>query len=192
MDYIIDGLAKAFKIIFSLDKEFLLIVFTSLKCALVSTGLAALVGVPFGIVIGHKKFIGRQFIITVLNTLMSLPTVVVGLMVYSFLSRQGPLGSFGLLYTLTAMVIGQFILSFPILCGLTVTAVRSLDRKVELTTLSLGANPIQGLIMLLKEARFGIFAAVIAGFGRVFAEIGVSMMLGGNIRGYTRNITTTI
>ncbi|MBU0897381.1 MAG: ABC transporter permease, partial [Candidatus Omnitrophica bacterium] len=97
-----------------------------------------------------------------------------------------------LLYTLTAMVIGQFILSFPILCGLTVTAVRSLDRKVELTTLSLGANPIQGLIMLLKEARFGIFAAVIAGFGRVFAEIGVSMMLGGNIRGYTRNITTTI
>ena len=123
---------------------------------------------------------------------MSLPTVVVGLMVYSFLSRRGPLGELGLLYTQTAMVIGQFILAFPIIAGLSVGAVAGLDKRIRTTALSLGADTPQSFWMFVREARYGIMAAVMAGFGRVFAEVGVSMMLGGNIRGYTRNITTAM
>jgi len=149
-------------------------------------------GVPFGILIANREFPGRNAVITILNTLMSLPTVVVGLLVYSFLSRRGPLGELGLLYTQTAMVIGQFLLAFPIISGLAVTSVMSLDRRLHAAVLSLGADPSQSFRMFLHEARFGLVAAVITGFGRVFAEVGVSMMLGGNIRTYTRSITTAI
>lgn len=192
MNYIADGFIEALKIIFTGDAEFVAIVGVSLLVAITSTTLATLTGVPFGVFVAHKKFVGRNAVITVLNTLMSLPTVVVGLMVYSFLSRRGPFGSLGLLYTRTAMVMGQWILAFPIVAGLTVAAVKGLDKRIHTTALSLGANPGQGFRMFLHEARFGILAAVMAGFGRVFAEVGVSMMLGGNIRGYTRNITTAI
>lgn len=192
MDCIADGFAEALRLIFSADREFMAIVGVSLLVALTSTALATLSGVPFGVLVAHRSFPGRGGIITVLNTLMSLPTVVVGLTVYSVLSRRGPLGGLGLLYTRTAMVMGQWILAFPIVGGLTVAAVKGLDRRVHATALSLGASPGQGFRMFLHEARFGVLAAVVAGFGRVFAEVGVSMMLGGNIRGYTRNITTAI
>ncbi|MCK5850741.1 MAG: ABC transporter permease [Kiritimatiellae bacterium] len=187
-----NGITEAFRIIYTLDAEFLKIVWISVKVSFISISLAALAGVPFGIFVAQKRFPGRQIVITVLNTLMSLPTVVVGLMVYSFLSYHGPLGRMGLLFTQTAMVIGQFILAFPIIAGLTISSVRALDKRIHETILSLGANSAQGIRTFLREARFGILAAVVAGFGRVFAEIGVSMMLGGNIRGYTRNITTAI
>jgi len=192
MEYISGGLRQALRIIFTFDSEFLVIVWVSVKVASISTLLATAAGVPFGILLADKKFPGRNAVVTVLNTLMSLPTVVVGLLLYSFLSRRGPLGELGLLYTQTAMVIGQFVLAFPIISGLAVTSVMSLDRRVRTTALSLGADPSQSFRMFLHEARFGILAAVIAGFGRVFAEVGVSMMLGGNIRTYTRNITTAI
>ncbi|MCG2712322.1 MAG: ABC transporter permease [Candidatus Omnitrophica bacterium] len=192
MDYIANGLKEALRIIFSFEREFLSIVAVSIKVSFSSTLLAAITGVPFGIFIAQKKFPGRDCVFTLLNTLMSLPTVVVGLMVYSFLSRRGPLGELGLLYTLSAMIIGQFILIFPIISGLTVTAVRSLDKRIKTTVISLGADSVQGFWMFLREARLGIAAAIIAGFGRVFAEVGVSMMLGGNIKAYTRNITTAI
>lgn len=192
MEYITGGLAEAFRIILSEDREFLVVVWVSLLVATTSTVLATVAGVPFGILVARGRFHGRQAVIAVLNTLMSLPTVVVGLLVYSFLSRRGPLGSLGLLYTRTAMVIGQFILAFPIIASLTVTAVRGLDKRIDTTIISLGADRRQGLRMFLHEARFGILAAVIVGFGRVFAEVGISMMLGGNIRAYTRNITTSI
>jgi tungstate transport system permease protein len=192
MDYIANGFFEALRIIFTCNTEFLSIVGTSVLVALASTTLATITGVPFGVLLAQKKFTGRAAVITVTNTLMSLPTVVVGLMLYSFLSRRGPFGSLGLLYTRTAMVVGQWILAFPIITGLTLSAVKGLDKRIHVTTLSLGANPGQGFRMFLHEARFGIMAAVVAGFGRVFAEVGVSMMLGGNIRGYTRNITTAI
>ena len=192
MDYIANGFVEAFRIILSADSEFLVVVWVSLLVALTSTVLTTVTGVPFGILVARGRFRGRQAVIVVLNTLMSLPTVVVGLLVYSFLSRRGPLGGFGLLYTRSAMVIGQFVLAFPIIAGLTVTAVRGLDERIDTTVMSLGADSRQGFRMFLHEARFGIFAAVIAGFGRVFAEVGVSMMLGGNIKTYTRNITTAI
>ena len=192
MDYLIQGLAEALRTIVRLDREFLVIVSISLKVAATSTLLAAAAGIPFGMWVAEKRFFGRQAIITVLNTLMSLPTVVVGLMVYAWLSRRGPLGQLGLLYTQTAMVIGQFILVFPIIAGLTISSVSSLDARISLTAASLGADTAQGFRTYLREARYGILAALVAGFGRVFAEVGVSMMLGGNIRGYTRSITTAI
>ncbi len=192
MDYIWQGVRDSLRIIVGLDREFLSAVLVSLKVALLSTALAALAGVPFGMWIAEKRFRGARAIMTILSTLMSLPTVVVGLMVYSFLSRRGPLGEWGLLYTPAAMVIGQFILAFPIIAGLSVSAVAGLDKRIQATALSLGADTAQSFRMFLREARYGIMAAVMAGFGRVFAEVGVSMMLGGNIRGYTRNITTAI
>lgn len=192
MDYIAQGFSEALRIVFTGDPEFVGIVGVSLLVALTSTTLATLSGVPFGILVAHARFPGRNAVITLLNTLMSLPTVVVGLMLYSFLSRRGPLGSFGLLYTRTAMIAGQWILAFPIVAGLSVAVGRGLDPRIRATAVSLGASPGQGFRIFLREARFGLLAAVVAGFGRVFAEVGVSMMLGGNIRGYTRNITTAI
>lgn len=192
MSDITQGFVEAVRIIMGLDREFLSIVAVSLKVALTSTLLATLAGVPFGIWVAQARFPGRHAVITVINTLMSLPTVVVGLMVYSFLSRRGPLGGLGLLYTQTAMVIGQFILAFPIIAGLTLASVAGLDSRVRATARSLGADSGQSFRVFLREARYGLLAALVAGFGRVFAEVGVSMMLGGNIRGYTRGITTTI
>lgn len=192
MDYIIDGFHGALRIMFASDVEFLGIVAVSLLVAFASTSLAVICGVPFGVLVARARFRGREAIITALNTFMSLPTVVVGLMIYSLLSRRGPLGAMGLLYTRTAMVIGQWILAFPIVAGLTIAAVTALDKRVYVTAVSLGAAPSEAFRMFLREARFGIFAAIVAGFGRVFGEVGISMMLGGNIRGYTRNITTAI
>lgn len=192
MNYVTGGFAEAANIVFSLNGEFVRIATVSVIVAACSTALATLTGVPFGILVAAKRFRGRNAIATLLNTLMSLPTVVVGLTVYSCLSRRGPLGSFELLYTRTAMVIGQFILAFPIIAGLTVSSIGNLDARIMATVKSLGADRRQALLMFVREARFGLMSAVAAGFGRVFAEVGVSMMLGGNIRGYTRNITTTI
>ena len=192
MEYIVEGFGGALRIIAGFDPEFVTTVLVSLKVACVSTALATLAGAPFGIAVAEKRFWGRGALITLLNTLMSLPTVLVGLLVYSFLSRQGVLGGLGLLYTQSAMVIGQFVLAFPIVAALVLGSVAGMDRRVRATATALGADGRQGFLLILHEARFGILAAVVAGFGRVFAEVGVSMMLGGNIRGYTRNITTTI
>jgi tungstate transport system permease protein len=192
MEYISNGLSDAVRIIFSGDPEFFSIVSVSLLVALTSTALATITGVPIGVLVAHKKFVGRSVVLMILNTLMSLPTVVVGLMLYSVLSRRGPLGEMGILYTRSAMVMGQWVLAFPIVAGLTAAAVKGLDPRVHLTAVSLGADKAQAFRTFLHEARFGIFAAIVAGFGRVFAEVGVSMMLGGNIRGYTRTITTAI
>lgn len=192
MEYVVDGIKEALRIIATFDREFLQMVSVSLRTAGASTLLATLTGVPLGVLVALKTFPGRHALIMVLNTLMSLPTVVIGLLVYSFLSGHGPLGRLGLLYSVTAMVIGQFILAFPIVAGLTVSAVQGLDGRIGPTLASLGADSRQSLRMFLNEARFGLFGAMVAGFGRVFSEIGVSMMLGGNIKGYTRNITTAI
>lgn len=192
MDYLSQALVEALRVIVSLDREFLAIVLVSLKVGFTSTLLAALAGVPVGVWLAESHFPGRHALITLLNTLMSLPTVVVGLLVYAFLSRRGPLGEMGLLYTQTAMVIGQFVLVFPIVTGLTVSSVNGLDKRIRRTALSLGADSTQSFYTFLREARYGLLVALAAGFGRVFAEVGVSMMLGGNIRGYTRTITTAI
>jgi len=192
MDYIFEGFSNAIKMIVSLDREMLRIILVSVKVATISTILATLAGVPLGFYVAIKNFWGKRGVITILNTLMAFPTVVIGLLVYSLISRRGILGNMRLLYTPWAMVIGQTILAFPIVAALSLTATQGIDKRVEKTARTLGANRLQTAFIVLAEGRFAVFAAIIAGFGRVFAEVGVSMMVGGNIRGFTRNITTAI
>jgi tungstate transport system permease protein len=164
----------------------------SLRVSLAATVLATAVSVPLGFLLSVSEFRGKRTIVGVTNTLMALPTVVVGLLVYILLSRSGAFGFLGILYTPTAIVVGQFILALPIITALTYAAASSVDARVRKTAESLGAGPSQAAWMVLKEARLGIIAAVIAGFGRVIAEVGSAVMVGGNIRGYTRTMTTTI
>lgn len=192
MDYIYTGFKNAFRLIVSFDREMISIVLVSLKVSSISITLATLTGIPFGLSIALREFCGKRIVITVLNTLMAIPTVLVGLLIYSLISRRGPLGTLGLLYTPWAMVIGQFILSFPIIAALSLSAIQSIDKRIQKTAFTLGAGNWQTSLIILSEGRFAVLAAVIAGFSRVFSEVGVSMMVGGNIRGLTRNITTAI
>jgi tungstate transport system permease protein len=148
--------------------------------------------VPFGLLISSRDFYGKQKLVTLMNTMLSLPTVVIGLLVYSAISRSGPFGSLGLLFTPTAIVIGQIILALPIISALTYAAVDNIDPRVRQTSLTLGAGKWQAMLAVLSEARVGILAAVAAGFGRVISEVGSVIMLGGNIAGETRTITTAI
>ena len=168
------------------------IIYVSLKVSLSSTLISSLVGIPTAFWVAMREFKGKRAVITVLNTLMSLPTVVIGLFVYAFISRKGFLGLLDLLYTQTAMVIGQVILIFPIVTSLAIAAISRIDDRYKKTALTLGATPFQTAGVIFREARFGIIAAVIASFGRVIAEVGISMMLGGNAKGYTRTITTAM
>jgi len=192
MDYLWEGLTTAFKLIFTFDYEVMNCTWVSIKVSSVAVLLASLIGVPLGFIIGINEFKGKKTIITLFNTLMALPTVVVGLFVFSFISRQGPIGILGLLFTPTAMIIGQFILATPIITALSISAVQGIDPRIRVTAITLGARSYQIMLALLLEARFAIMAAIIAGFGRIIGEVGSAMMLGGNIRGYTRSITTAI
>ncbi|MDY6861723.1 MAG: ABC transporter permease [Thermodesulfobacteriota bacterium] len=149
-------------------------------------------GVPLGFTIASFQFPGKKLLITLFNTLMALPTVLVGLFVFSLISRQGPLGFLGLLFSPAAMIIGQFVLATPIITALTIAAIQGLDRRIRPTALTLGANRLQTGITILVEARFALMAAIIAGFGRVVGEVGSAIILGGNIKNYTRTITTAI
>lgn len=192
MDYIFNGIKAAFWLIFHGDPELIRIVWMSLRVSGVALIFATIVGVVLGFGVAVGSFRGRRAVVTILNTMMALPTVVVGLVGYSFLTRRGLLGDWGLLYTPYAMMIGQFILATPIIAALSLAAIQGTDERISRTALTLGASHHQKNIRLLKEAKFAILAAIIAGFGRIFSEIGVSTMLGGNIRCYTRNITTAI
>ncbi len=164
----------------------------SLEVSIVSLILAALPGIGSGLALGIERFRGRGALVSILYTALAFPTVVVGLFVYFLLSRSGPFGSLGLLYTKTAMVIGQTILVAPILATFTLSAVKRLDPALTLTARSLGASRLRLYLTLAREARFGILAALIASFGRAISEVGVSMILGGNIAGHTRTMTTVI
>ena len=192
MGYWGDSLLTAFELILGFDREVRMAVWTSLYTSSWSIAIAALLGVPIGLWLGLNRFRGRQLLIALLNTLMALPTVVVGLLLFGLLSRQGPLGPLGLLFTPLAMIAGQTVLAAPIVANLVLAAVTGADQRIINTALTLGASRLQAAIQLLREIRFGVMAAVIAGFGRVIAEVGVAMMLGGNIRNSTRTMTTAI
>ena len=183
---------KAVELIFSFDREVRMTVWTSLYTSSCAILIASLIGIPVGLWLGINRFRGRRLIVTLLNTLMALPTVVVGLVLFGLFSRQGPVGSLGLLFTPWAMIAGQTVLATPIVANLVLSAVNGADQRILNTALTLGATRFQAGIKLLKEIRFGVMAAVITGFGRVIAEVGVAMMLGGNIRGSTRTMTTAI
>ena len=192
MQYLWEGFTTALKLIFTLDSEVINCTLVSLKVSSIAVLLASLVALPLSFVIVINEFRGKRAVITLFDTLMAMPTVVVGLFVFSFISRQGPLGVLGLLFTPAAMIIGQFILSTPLITALSISALQGVDPRVRITALALGARSYYVTLTLMREARFAIVAAIIAGFGRIIGEVGSAMMLGGNIRGYTRTITTAI
>jgi len=192
VSYLLDGITTALRLIVNLDTEVTRCTMVSLRVSAIAILLASLVGLPCSFLIGLYDFKGKKALITLFNTMMAIPTVVIGLFVFTFVSRQGPLGVLGLLFTPSAMVIGQFLLATPIIIALSFAAIQGIDPRIKMTAITLGARSHQVVITLLLEARFAIIAAVIAGFGRVIGEVGSAMMLGGNIRGYTRTISTTI
>lgn len=192
MSFFGDILRTALALVTSLDPDVYKAVWTSVNVAAWSTVVAAVMGVPLGMLIAVSEFRGKRLVVTLLNTLVALPTVVIGLVVYGMLSRQGPLGQFGLLFSPYGMIIGQAILATPIVANYTLSAVSGSDRRIVPTALTLGASRFQSMKQLSLEVRFGVVAAVIVGFGRVISEVGIAMMLGGNIQGYTRTMTTAI
>jgi len=190
--FIADSFRMAISLILSGDRDVVSAVVTSLSVAIWSVLFASIAGVPLGIAVALGKFPMKGAVRLLLNSLMAMPTVVIGLLVYGFLSRQGPLGSLGLLFTPHAIIIGQTILATPVICNYTLGAIQGADERILPTARTLGASNLQSLFQLAREVRFGLIAAIIAGFGRVVSEVGVAMMLGGNIRMYTRTMTTAI
>ena len=183
---------KAVELIVTLDPEVMEIAGRSLRISVTSAILASLVCVPLASLIHFHQFRGKRFLISLIQTFYSVPTVAIGLFVFVFISRAGPLGWLGLLFSPAAIVVGQMLLIMPILLGLTISALRGVDRSIIDTARSLGASGFQTAIVILREARFAVMAAVIMGFGRAISEVGISLMVGGNIRGFTRVITTAI
>lgn len=192
MGYFGEAFAEALRLILALDSEVLRITLTSIKVSTIAIFFASLSGVPIGFLIGISTFKGRSFIITLLNTLMALPTVVIGLFGYGLISRQGPFGPLALLFTPTAMVMGQYVLAMPTIIALTISASQGVDPRIRRTAIVLGAGPFRSAMTMLSEARFAVIAAIVTGFGRVIGEVGAAMMLGGNIKGYTRSLSTAI
>ena len=188
----LQSLWKAIELLFSLEGEVYSIVLTSLRISALSTILAAVLSIPLGVWLGLTPRRCKKPIIAMLNSLMALPTVVIGLFVYSILSRSGPLGRLGILFTPGAIVVGQLILSFPIVASMVYGGLSRIDPRLPETLITLGASKLDIFWMVIRESRIAVLSAVLAGFGRVIGEVGVSMMLGGNIRWYTRTITTAI
>ena len=192
MGSIIEGFRKAFFLILSLDPELLKIIFLSLKVSGLALVISTAVGLLLSTLLSFKKIPLQGIIISLMNTFMGLPPVVVGLFVYLILSRSGPLGFMGLLYTPSAMVTAQTILAFPIVASLCHSAIISVDPIIKQSSMTLGATPLQITITVMREARYGIMSGIIAALGRVMAEVGAILIVGGNIAGYTRVMTTTI
>jgi tungstate transport system permease protein len=185
-----DALLNAMHLIVTLDSSVVEYACRSVLIALVSTLIASALGIPLGMFVAEREFRGKRAVVTLLNTLLALPTVVVGLFVYSFISRTGPFGSLNLLFTVRGIVIGEVILILPIITAFTLAAVTRTDRDVRKTALALGSSQTQVIWAVLHESRFGVLAAVVAAFGRVISEVGVATILGGNADRFTRTMTT--
>lgn len=192
MAEIFESLGRAVRIITSFDKELYGIIIITLIVTIVSTFISVLFGVSLGVILGTKEFKCKKIMLRLIYTLMGIPPVVVGLVVYLFLSRKGPLGSFGLLFTPTAMVIAQIIIIVPIITGLTIGAVKLKVKDIEETCRGLGISKVKTLLLLLYECKYPIGSAVISGYGRAISEVGAVMLVGGNIANHTRVMTTAI
>ena len=190
MDLIFEGIWKAFYLLFTFDPEVMQITLLSLQVSGAATLVSLLIGILMGTAVALTEFRGRRFVVSLINTGMGLPPVVVGLFVTLFLWRSGPLGFLGILYTPTAMILAQVIIATPIVTGISLAAIQALPKNLRLQILSLGATRFQMVWILVKEARLPLLAAVMAGFGGVISEIGASIMVGGNINGYSRVLTT--
>ncbi len=192
MGFVIESFHNALILIFRLDPELLSIMVLSLKVSGSALLLATILGVPPAALFGLTRIPLKGFFLNLMNTCMGLPPVVVGLFIYLMLSRSGPLGFMGLLYTPTAMIIAQFVLAWPIIVALCHSAIVSVDPVIRQAAVTLGATQRQASLTVIVEARYGIISAIIAGFGRLMAEVGAILIVGGNIAGYTRVMTTTI
>jgi len=190
VDIIIDGIKQAFILLFTLDPEVLGITWLSLKVSGTATMISLVIGVSVGTLVALTQFPGRRIVVSLINTGMGLPPVVVGLFVTIFLWRNGPLGFLEILYTPTAIIIAQAIIATPIVMGISLAAIQALPANLRLQILALGATRLQMVWILVKEARLPLLAAIMAGFGGVISEVGASIMVGGNIKGYSRVLTT--
>ena len=190
MEFLWNGLEEAFNLWIHGDAEIIEITLRTLAISAAATAVALLIGVPAGAVLALKRFRSRRFIVALVNTGMGMPPVVVGLVVAIFLWRSGPLGSLNLIFTPTAMVIAQFVIAVPLVVGFSMASIQSLNPRLLDQIVALGANRLQLLWLLVREARLGLLAALMAGFGAVISEVGASMMVGGNIAGETRVLTT--
>jgi tungstate transport system permease protein len=192
LDEISAGFVRAIQLIVTLNPQVVEITARSLSISLTSILIASLIDIPIGGIIEFHNFRGKRALVNLIQTFYSLPTVTVGLLVFLLLSRSGPLGSLGLLFSPGGMIIGQTILITPIMIGLTISALGGVGVQIRETAASLGATDLQVIFTIMKEAKVAIIAAILLGFGRALSEVGVAMMIGGNIRGYTRVLTTAI
>ncbi len=190
MDLIFEGIKKAFYLLITFDPEVMGITLLSLEVSGIATLISLLIGISVGVTVALSRFFGKRIVVSLINTGMGLPPVVVGLFVTIFLWRNGPLGFLGVLYTPTAMIIAQTVIATPIVMGITLAAIQQLPQKLRLQILALGATRLQMVWILIKEARLPLLAAVMAGFGGVISEVGASIMVGGNIKSYSRVLTT--
>jgi len=190
MELILDGIYTALALIFSLDREVLAVTLLSLKISGCATLASLFIGIPAGVFLALSDFTGRRLVISLVNTGMGLPPVVVGLFVTIFLWRNGPLGFLEILYTPAAMILAQSVIATPIVTGITIASIQNLPANLKLQVRALGATHFQLILILIREARLPLLAAVMAGFGGVISEVGASIMVGGNIKGQTRVLTT--
>jgi tungstate transport system permease protein len=192
LDLIFNGIIEAFKLFIHGDPEVIQITLLTLAVSLSATAISLVIGITLGTVIALTRFPGRRFLVSLINTGMGSPPVVVGLLVSVFLWRTGPLGLFHLMYTPYAIIIAQCIISLPIITGFSLASIQQIDPKMRLQILALGASRLQYLWLLVRDTRLPLLAAVIAGFGSIISEVGAAMMVGGNIKGSTRVLTTAI
>jgi tungstate transport system permease protein len=190
MELILDGIRTALGLIFSLDREVLAVTLLSLKISGCATLASLLLGIPAGVFLALSDFPGRRLVVSLVNTGMGLPPVVVGLFVTIFLWRNGPLGFLEILYTPLAMILAQSVIATPIVTGITIASIQNLPANLKLQVRALGATRLQTVWILVRESRLPLLAAVMAGFGGVISEVGASIMVGGNIKGQTRVLTT--
>lgn len=192
MGYIIDGLTEALKLLFTLDREIYAIIFLSMSVSFSSTLFSSLIGIPFGLILALKKFKLKKIVARLLYTFMSLPPVVVGITVAITISRRGPLGKMNLLFTPSAMILAQTLLVTPIITGIIFNNAKEQGPRIKEISKTLGGNRWDILVLLIKEMRINILIAVVTGFGRAISEVGAVMLVGGNIKGHTRVMTSFI
>ena len=192
MGYFLDGLGSGILHVLRGEPEVIQAAWVTIQVSFWATLISSVAGLPVGYYLASARFRGRNLCIMLLQTLLGLPTVVIGLLVYGLLSRRGPLGFLDILFTPAAIIVGLVILAFPISATFSMAAVTSVDHRARETAITLGATPFQAAWKVVIEARFGIVASVLASFGRVASEVGIAMLLGGNIGSYTRTLTTTI
>ncbi|MDH5643078.1 MAG: ABC transporter permease [Gemmatimonadota bacterium] len=192
MDFFSEGLKRGAELALSGNPDVIAATLLSFRVAVVSTIVACAIGIPVGFYIGTNQFFGKRAALTLLNTMLAFPTVVVGLIIWGLLTRSGPLGGLGLLYTWWAIVLAEIVLAAPVAAALTAAAVQGIDPRVRRTAMTLGAGFFRTHWTVAREARYALLAAVVVAFGRVLAEVGAAMIVGGNIRSHTRTLTTAV